>query len=83
VTWAQRAEKVVRQGGRWRGEYSRRKLYRSVTALGRYYALLSNMRLTDPDFSVYARALMVSSRLGWKRKQAVVSVAGRQRSTSP
>lgn len=36
------------------------------------------MRLIDPDFSVYTRALMVSSKLGRKRKQAVVSMSGRQ-----
>lgn len=55
-----------------------RQLYRSLTALGRCYALLSYMRLIDPDFSVYTRALMVSSKLGRKRKQAVVSMSGRQ-----
>lgn len=36
------------------------------------------MSLIDPDFSVYTRALMVSSKLDRKRKQAVVSMSGRQ-----
>lgn len=54
-----------------------RQLCRSVTALGRCYTLLSYIRLIDPDFSVYTRARMVSSKLGRKRKQAVVSMAGR------
>lgn len=55
-----------------------RQLYRSLTALGRCYALLLYMSLIDPDFSVYTRALMVSSKLDRKRKQAVVSMSGRQ-----
>lgn len=54
-----------------------RQLYRSVTALGRYYALLSYIRLIDPDFSLYTRARMVSSKLGRKRKLAVCSMAGK------
>lgn len=49
-----------------------------VTAVGRCYALLSYTGLIDPDFSVYTRARMVSSKLGRKRKQAFVSVSGRQ-----
>lgn len=72
VTWGQRAERVVRQTGKWRGKYSRGKMYRSVTALGRYYALLSYIRLIDPDFGVYTGTLMVSSKLDWKRKDAIV-----------
>lgn len=56
MTWSQTAEMVVRQSGKQRGKYFCGKLYRSVTALGRYYALLSYMRLIDPDFSVYKSA---------------------------
>lgn len=69
---------VVRQSGKQR-QILYRQLYRSVPALGRCYALLSYIRLIDPDFSVYTRARMVSSKLGRKRKQAVVSMAGRER----
>lgn len=68
---------VVRQSGKQRDKYSAGSS-RSVPAPGRCYALLSYIRLIDPDFSVYTRAWMGSSKLGRKRKQAVVSVAGRQ-----
>lgn len=64
VTRGQRAERVVRESGERRGKNSRGKLYRSITAPGRYNALLSCVRLIDPDFGVYTRALTVSSKLG-------------------
>lgn len=70
--------------GEWEAERQTlcRHLYRSVTALGRCYTLLSYIGLIDPDFRVYTRVRMVSTKLGRKRKQAVAAWLG-GRHTAP